>query len=162
MALHLVAGRAAEHLLRMKWLTLLLSLCGSISNAETADEIVKRTVPGFVSFDNGLDRSPEGRRKTAINNAESNLAHFMASDQVPEGIRISYALIKLREALRGCVYKEAKRKDGEEFAFEVDQNGAWVVDEEKTKIMRERLTQEIGVLEQRLVEISDHHPGDTK
>jgi hypothetical protein len=64
-----------------------LSLC-VICSAETADEIARKTVPGFVGFDNGLDHSPEGRRKTALNNAEFNLEHYMASDKVPEGVRI--------------------------------------------------------------------------
>lgn len=133
-----------------------LALC-VICSAETADEIARKTIPGFIGFDNGLDHSPEGRRKTALNNAEFNLEHYMASDKVPEGVRISYALSKLKEQMGGCIFKEADRTNKVELVFEVDQQGDLVVDEERTRVMREQLAKQIEILEQRLSEIYNPH-----
>ena len=141
----------------MKTLPIIFLASCIISSAETADQITRRTVPGFVGFDNGLDHSPEGRRKTAMNNAEWSLQHYMASDKVSEGVRISYALSKLKEQMRGCIFKEADRTNKGELTFEVDQKGDWVVDEEKTKVMREQLAKQIEILEQRLAEIYNPH-----
>ncbi len=139
----------------MKTTPIIFLLLCVICSAETADEIARKTVPSFVGFDNGLDHSLEGRRKTALNNAEFNLEHYMGSDKVPEGVRISYALSKLKEQMRGFIPKMADRTDKGEFAFEVDQEGGWVVDEEQTRIMRDNLAKKIKILEQRLTEIYD-------
>lgn len=155
----------------MKTIAIVFFALCAIGSAESADEIVRKTVPGFVAFDNGLDHTVEGRRKTALTNAECMLEHYMASEKVPEGVRISYALSKLKEQMRGCVFKEAARTNGEDFAFEVDQKGTTVlddgtvrvsfaVDEEKTKIMRAELAKWIGILEQRLAEIYDPHKAE--
>ena len=136
---------------------IVLGLC-AICSAEKADEITRRTVPGFVGFDSGLDHSPEGRRKTALNNAEFHLEHYMASDKVLEGARIAFALGKLKEQMRIRVFfKERDRTNKDEIAFEVDQNGAVVIDQEKTRVMRAQLLKEIAILEQRLAEIYNPH-----
>ena len=136
-----------------------LALC-VICSAETADEIAQKTIPGFVGFDNGLDRTPEGRRKAALNNAEFYLELYMASDKVPEGVRISYALSKLREQMRGSMFKGGDRTNGGDFAFAVDQKGHLVVDEEQTRIMRDNLAKKIKILEKRLTEIYDPHKAE--
>jgi DNA-binding transcriptional regulator of glucitol operon len=81
----------------------------------------------------------------------------MASDKVPEGVRISYALNKLKAQMRGSSFKEAFRADGEEFAFEGDQKGAFVVDGVRTLILREDLQKKIEILENRLVAIYNPH-----
>ncbi len=131
--------------------TIFLSL-GIFASAQTADEITRETVPGFVAFDNGLDRTPKGQHKAALMNAEFTIAHYMASESVPEGVRITYALGKLKESLRNFVYKKDQTTKGE-FAFEVDKNGDWVVDMEQTSNMRTQLATKIKILEKRLAEI---------
>jgi hypothetical protein len=134
-----------------------LAFC-SFCSAETADEIVRRTVQGFVGFDNGLDRSPEGQRKTALNNAEWSLLHFMASDKVPEGVRVTFAIQRLKEQMRiQAVFKEAERTNKKEIVFPVDQNGNFLIDEEKTRLLREQSAKEIGILENRLAVIFNPH-----
>ena len=127
-------------------------------SAQTADEIARRTVPGFVGFDNGLDHSPEGQRKTALNNAEWSLQHFMASDKVPEGVRVTFAIQMLKEQMRiQAVFKEAERTNKNEIVFLVDQNGNIVIDEEETRLLREQFAKEIEILENRLAVIYNPH-----
>ena len=142
----------------MKTLPIIFLASCIISSSETADEIIRRTVPGFVGFDNGLDYSPEGRRKTTLNNAEWDLQHFMASDKVPEGVRVTFAIQKLREQMRiQAVFKEAERTNKNEIAFLVDKDGNIVIDEEKTKLLREQFAKEIEILENRLAVIYNPH-----
>lgn len=131
----------------MKTLPIIFLASCIISSAETADEIVQRTLPGCVAFDNGLDRSPEGRRKAALNNAEWSLQHFMASDKVPEGVKVAYAIQQLREQMRlRVVFREADRTDKNDIVLQE-------IDEEKTRMLREQYAKEIKILEDRLTVI---------
>jgi hypothetical protein len=137
----------------MKTIPIILFAMCVIGNAETADEIARQAIMSFAAFDNGLDCTPEGRRKTALNNAEFGLAHYMASDKVPESVRIPYALKWVKAQMRMLYYKGADVMNGEEALFDVDQEGVPVFDEEMTRLMRAQSAKNLEILEQRLVEI---------
>ncbi|QTN32537.1 hypothetical protein HZ994_09410 [Akkermansiaceae bacterium] len=135
----------------MKTLSIIFLASCIISSAETADEIMQQTLPGFIGFNNGLDRSPEGQRKAALNNAKWSLQHFMASDKVPEGVRVSYAIQQLREMMRTrVVFKEGERTNKNEIVLQG-------IDEEKTKLLREQFAKKIIILENRLAVIYNPH-----
>ena len=138
----------------MKTLSIIFLASFFISNAQPAEEIDL----GFVGFDNGIDHSPEGRRKTALNNAKWHLQAFMRSDEVPEGVRVTFAILLLKERMQfEVVFKKGERTDKNQIVYLVDQNGNFVIDEEKTKLLREPTVKEIKLLENRLVEIYNPH-----
>jgi len=141
----------------MKTFLIALFFVCTASGTETADDLARRINIGWTPFDNGLNKTPEGQRDAALTNAEFELAHFMASDKVPESVRISYALNKLKAQMRGSSFKEAVQADAEEFAFEEDQKDANVVYEARTLVMREDLPKKIEILEKRLVAIYNPH-----
>jgi hypothetical protein len=123
----------------MKTIPIVLTLLATICCAESTDDIARRAIRNSAFIDNGLDRSPEGRRRTILINSDFTLAVHMESGEVSERVRLAYALKCLKEQLRGSIVKA---------------NGS-VFEEDKieTAKMRERIAAQIALLENRYVEI---------
>lgn len=125
----------------MKELLIIIPLLMSMSRADDADAVARTAIRLSAFYDNGLDRSPEGQRQSILNNSNFSLAVYMESDEVPETVRLAYALRCLKEQLRGSIFAKANGK------------GVHVVDEIATAKMREMVAAQIALLERRYVEI---------
>jgi hypothetical protein len=122
----------------MKVILLALHLLMSISYAGDTDDIAQTAIRHFAFYDNGLDHSPEGQKRAILNNSNFTLALYMESKEVPEAIRLAYALKCLREQLRGSIGKA---------------DGSWEEDKIATAKMREQVAAQITLLERRYVDI---------
>jgi hypothetical protein len=119
----------------MKSLLALLFALSVSAFAETPEELVKEAIKSSAFYDNGFDRSPEGQRKTMLNNSKFGLALFMGSDEVPAYIRTAYALEVMKSQLATSWMKGSLNPEKME------------IDEVKTAEMRTEIARKISILE---------------
>jgi hypothetical protein len=124
----------------MKNISIALTLLATVCYADNTDDIARGAIRNSAFYDNGLDQSPEGQRQSILNNSNFALAVYMESAEVPERVRLAYALRCLKEQLRGSIAK-------------ANGSAILVVDEIATAKMREQVATQIALLERRYVEI---------